>query len=100
AFEDEARREDSAERGMAMPFIRRMEEGFATQLGSWFRGGKELSMGQWQKVALSRAFMRSSADILVLDEPTASMDAAAEAELFDHFREHAAGRIAILISHR
>jgi ABC-type multidrug transport system fused ATPase/permease subunit len=99
-FRDERRWEESARKGMAMPFIRKLERGFATQLGSWFKGGKELSTGQWQKVALSRAFMRTSADILVLDEPTASMDAAAEAELFEYFREHTAGRISILISHR
>jgi ATP-binding cassette subfamily B protein len=100
AFGDEQRWEDSARKGMALPFIERLERGFATQLGSWFKGGKELSTGQWQKVALSRAFMRSSAEVLVLDEPTASMDAAAEAELFEYFRTHTRGRIAILISHR
>jgi ATP-binding cassette subfamily B protein len=100
AFEDEARWEDSARKGMAMPFIERLEKRFATQLGSWFKGGKELSTGQWQKMALSRAFMRSSADVLVLDEPTASMDAGAEAELFAYFKDHTRGRISILISHR
>jgi ATP-binding cassette subfamily B protein len=100
AFGDQGRWEESARKGMAIPFIRRLEKGFGTQLGSWFKGGKELSTGQWQKVALSRAFMRTSADILVLDEPTASMDAGAEAELFEYFREHTAGRTAILISHR
>jgi ATP-binding cassette subfamily B protein len=100
AFHDEARWEDSARKGMAMPFIKRMERGFGTQLGSWFKGGKELSTGQWQKMALSRAFMRMSADVLVLDEPTASMDAAAEAELFAYFKEHTKGRTSILISHR
>ncbi|MEO8444159.1 MAG: ABC transporter ATP-binding protein [Gammaproteobacteria bacterium] len=100
SFTDEARLEDSARKGMALPFIRTLERGFGTQLGSWFKGGKELSTGQWQKVALSRAFMRTSADVLVLDEPTASMDAAAEAELFEYFREHTVGRISILISHR
>lgn len=100
AFSDEQRWEDSARKGMAMPFIERLERRFATQLGSWFRGGKELSTGQWQKMALSRAFMRMTADILVLDEPTASMDAGAEAELFAYFREHTHGRISILISHR
>jgi ATP-binding cassette subfamily B protein len=100
AFTDEARWADSARKGMAMPFIERLERRFATQLGSWFKGGKELSTGQWQKMALSRAFMRSSADVLVLDEPTASMDAGAEAELFAYFREHTAGRTSILISHR
>ncbi|MEQ1801612.1 MAG: ABC transporter ATP-binding protein [Gammaproteobacteria bacterium] len=100
AYTDEARWEESARKGMALPFIRTLDRGFATQLGSWFKGGKELSTGQWQKVALSRAFMRTSADVLVLDEPTASMDAAAEAELFEYFREHTVGRISILISHR
>ena len=100
AYTDESRWEESARKGMALPFIRTLDRGFATQLGSWFKGGKELSTGQWQKVALSRAFMRTSADVLVLDEPTASMDAAAEAELFEYFRSHTAGRISILISHR
>ena len=57
-------------------------------------------MGQWQKIALSRAFMRSGATILVLDEPTASMDAAAEAEVFEHFQSLTSDKIAILISHR
>ncbi|MDP2326136.1 MAG: ABC transporter ATP-binding protein [Gammaproteobacteria bacterium] len=99
-FRDESRWEESARKGMALPFIRALDRGFATQLGSWFKGGKELSTGQWQKIALSRAFMRTSADVLVLDEPTASMDAAAEAELFEYFREHTRGRISILISHR
>ena len=56
--------------------------------------------GQWQKIALARAFMRSDADILVLDEPTAAIDAGAEAEVFEHFRELTRNRIAIVISHR
>jgi ATP-binding cassette subfamily B protein len=71
-----------------------------TQLGKWFKDGQELSGGQWQKIALSRAFMRTDADILVLDEPTAAMDAAAEAKIFEHFRKLTQNRIAILISHR
>ena len=99
-FEDQERWKDSAHKGMATPFIERMQDGFNTQLGSWFKGGKELSTGQWQKVALSRAFMRSNAEVLVLDEPTAAMDAAAEAELFEYFRDHTEGKIAVLISHR
>jgi len=99
-FEDEDRWADSARRGMATPFIERLEQGFKTQLGNWFKGGKELSTGQWQKIALSRAFMRSNAEVLVLDEPTAAMDAAAEAELFEYFRGHTKGRITMLISHR
>ncbi len=100
AWDDALRWETAAGKGMALPFIRSLERGFGTQLGSWFKGGKELSTGQWQKIALSRAFMRQSADVLVLDEPTASMDAAAEAELFEYFRQHTAGRTCILISHR
>ncbi len=99
-FHDQDRWQEAARKGMATPFIDKLPEGFDTQLGSWFKGGKELSTGQWQKIALSRAFMRQNAEVLVLDEPTAAMDAAAEAELFDYFREHTQGRIAVLISHR
>jgi ATP-binding cassette subfamily B protein len=90
----------AAERGQADAFIRDLPEGYHTQLGRWFRDGRELSTGQWQKIALSRAFMRSDAGILVLDEPTASMDAAAEAEVFEYFQSLTADKIAILISHR
>ena len=64
------------------------------------KSGQELSAGQWQRVALARAFMRSEANILVLDEPTASMDSEAEAEIFDHFRSLTKEKIAVLISHR
>jgi ABC-type multidrug transport system fused ATPase/permease subunit len=85
---------------MAKPFIQEMPQGFQTQLGSWFKGGLELSGGQWQKIALSRAFMRGHADILVLDEPTAAMDAEAETEIFEQFRALTQDQIAILISHR
>jgi ATP-binding cassette subfamily B protein len=99
-FEDEARWREASDKGMASDFIDNLPAGFETQLGKWFREGRELSGGQWQKIALARAFMRSRADILVLDEPTAAMDAAAEATIFEHFRELAGGRIAILISHR
>jgi ATP-binding cassette subfamily B protein len=99
-FDDEARWAAAAEKGMAKPFIDEMPAGFHTQLGTWFKGGRELSGGQWQKVALSRAFMRDEADIVVLDEPTAAMDAEAEARIFAHFREATADRMAILISHR
>jgi ATP-binding cassette subfamily B protein len=99
-FEDEARWRTAAAKGRADDFIDTLPAGYHTQLGKWFRDGRELSGGQWQKIALSRAFMRTRADILVLDEPTAAMDAQAEAEVFEHFRQLARERITILISHR
>lgn len=91
---------DAARKGMADVFIRDLPAGYKTQLGTWFKDGKELSGGQWQKIALSRAFMRSQADILILDEPTAAIDAKAEAEIFEHFRDLTANKISIIISHR
>ena len=99
-FEDQQRWRAAAEKGRASEFIDTLPAGYQTQLGKWFRDGRELSGGQWQKIALSRAFMRTRADILVLDEPTAAMDAQAEAEVFEHFRQLARDRITILISHR
>ncbi len=90
----------AAEKGMAYPFIQLMADGFHTQLGKWFRQGMELSGGQWQKIALSRAFMRQQADILVLDEPTAAMDAEAEVQIFERVRALTQDQMAILISHR
>ena len=84
----------------AREVIDSLPKGYATQLGKWFDDGRELSLGQWQKIALARAFMRKSADILVLDEPTASMDAEAEAKVFARFRELTTDRTAVLISHR
>ncbi|AJY51817.1 ABC transporter ATP-binding protein [Halomonas sp. KO116] len=100
AFDNEQRWQQAARHGMADEFITRMGNGYKTQLGRWFKNGQELSGGQWQKIALSRAYMRENADILVLDEPTAAMDAAAEAEIFTRFREHSRDKMAILISHR
>jgi ATP-binding cassette subfamily B protein len=99
-FEDEARWREAASKGLAAEFIETLPAGYHTQLGRWFRDGRELSGGQWQKIALSRAFMRTEADVLVLDEPTAAMDAQAEADIFEHFRTLAKDRITILISHR
>jgi ATP-binding cassette subfamily B protein/ATP-binding cassette subfamily C protein len=100
AFSDEQRWRQAAAQGMAAPFIERLTQGYQTQLGKWFAGGQELSGGQWQKIALSRAYMRREADILILDEPTAALDAAAEAAVFEHFRVYAQGRMSLLISHR
>ncbi|MET0950466.1 MAG: ABC transporter ATP-binding protein [Pseudomonas sp.] len=100
AFGEEQRWRDAASQGMAAEFIEQLDKGYATQLGRWFAGGQELSGGQWQKIALSRAYMRRNADILILDEPTAALDAGAEAAVFEHFREYAKGRMTLLISHR
>ncbi|MGD8828271.1 MAG: ABC transporter ATP-binding protein, partial [Gammaproteobacteria bacterium] len=84
-FSDEPGWREAAARGLADDFIETLPRGYETQLGRWFQGGRELSGGQWQKVAVARAFMRRGADILVLDEPTAAMDAEAEARVFEHF---------------
>jgi ATP-binding cassette, subfamily B, bacterial len=99
-FADEAQWREAAEMATASPFIDDLPEGYQTQLGKWFKDGRELSGGQWQKIALARAFIREGADILVLDEPTAAMDARAEAQIFEQFRELASERMVILISHR
>jgi ATP-binding cassette subfamily B protein len=80
-------------------FIRRLPQGYETLLGRWFAGGTEISVGEWQRVALARAFLRR-APIIILDEPTSAMDSWAEAEWLERFRILAAGRTAILITHR
>jgi ATP-binding cassette subfamily B protein len=99
-YDDVPRWQQAAAQGRADDFIAQLPQQYRTQLGKWFRDGRELSGGQWQKIALSRAFMRVDADVLVLDEPTAAMDARAESEVFEHFRKLAQDRITILISHR
>ncbi len=100
AVGDEERWRRAAQKGLADAMIDGLPLGYRTQLGKWFDDGRELSGGQWQKIALARAFMREHADILVLDEPTASMDAAAEMRIFERFRALTEDRMAILISHR
>ena len=91
---------EAARKGMAEAFVKDLPHKYQTQLGTWFKDGQELSGGQWQKIALSRAFMRSKAEILILDEPTAAIDARAEAEIFAHFGDLTNNRISIIISHR
>jgi ATP-binding cassette, subfamily B, bacterial len=100
AIDDAERWAEAAEKGMAAPFIEDLPARYDTQLGRWFRDGRELSGGQWQKIALSRAFMREGAPIMVLDEPTAAMDAEAEARVFQHVRDATGEQIVIVISHR
>lgn len=100
ALTDEGRWTSAAERGQASDFIDALSDGYQTQLGRWFNRGQELSGGQWQRIALARAFMREQAEILVLDEPTSSMDAETEMQVFEGFRAQTSDKIVILISHR
>jgi len=98
--DDRARIEAAARRGGADTVIASLPEKYETVLGGWFEHGHEISAGQWQKLAVARAFMREDAELLILDEPTAAIDAEGENELFQRFRELAAQRSAIVISHR
>ena len=97
---DEPRIGRAVDSGGATDIVQSLKGGLDAPLGRWFQNGSELSGGQWQKIALARAFMREEADILVLDEPTASLDAASEHAVFERFRQLAAGRTTIVISHR
>ncbi len=97
--DDRARIEEAARRGGAAGVIDALPQRYDTVLGGWFERGHEISAGQWQKLAVARAFMRE-AEVLILDEPTASIDAESEHELFQRFQELAADRTAIVISHR
>ena len=99
AMNDEARIREAAKRSLADSVANRVPQGFDQMLGKRFDNGVELSGGEWQKVALARAYMRD-AQVLVLDEPTAALDARAEYEVFSRFAELTKGRMAVLISHR
>ncbi len=96
---DQPRIENSAQKSLAADVVAGLERSYDHVLGRRFEGGANLSGGEWQKVALARAYMRD-AQVLVLDEPTAALDARAEYQVFQRFSELTAGRIAVLISHR
>jgi ATP-binding cassette subfamily B protein len=96
---DEERIRRAARNSGADEVISRLANGYETVLGKWFEHGEELSMGEWQKIALARAFVRDT-QIVVLDEPTSFLDVQAEHEVFNRFRQLAAGKSTILISHR
>jgi ATP-binding cassette subfamily B protein len=99
AREDRARIERAARRSQADEVIERLPQGYEQMIGKRFRNGVELSGGEWQKLAIARAYMRE-AEVLILDEPTAALDARAEFEVFRRFKELSAGKTAVLISHR
>ncbi len=96
---DEPLIESAAQRSLADTVAARLPGRYEQMLGKRFEGGTDLSGGEWQKVALARAYMRD-AQLLILDEPTAALDARAEYEVFLRFAELTAGRMAVLISHR
>jgi ATP-binding cassette subfamily B protein len=99
ALDDDARIREAATRSLADSVAQRVPQGYDQMLGKRFDNGVELSGGEWQKVALARAYMRE-AQVLILDEPTAALDARAEYEVFLRFAELTKGRMAVLISHR
>ena len=98
-MKNQARIQDAARKSLAEPMIAQFAGGYQQMLGRRFENGIDLSAGQWQKIALARAYMRD-AQVLILDEPTASLDARAEFEVFQRFAELTRDRMAVLISHR
>lgn len=99
ALSDEDAITEAARLSGADPVIRRLPQGYQTVLGKWFEAGEELSGGQWQSIALARAFLRD-APIIILDEPTSALDPKAEYEVFKQFYQLTHNQTAILISHR
>ena len=99
ALEDRERIESAAHKSLAQGVIDRLTHGYEQMVGRRFEGGVDLSGGEWQKFALARAYMRDG-QLLILDEPTATLDARAEYEVFQRFADLTRGRMAVLISHR
>jgi ATP-binding cassette subfamily B protein len=99
-LDDDEHLAEAIDRGGASELLGRLPDKLDTQLGKWFDKGVELSGGEWQKIALARSFAREEAKVLILDEPTAALDAQAEHAIFERFRELTKGRTSILISHR
>jgi len=99
AREDRARIVEAAEQSLADAVIRKLPQGYDQVMGKRFRDGVDLSGGEWQKIAIARAYMRD-ADVLILDEPTAALDARSEFQVFERFKELSANKTAVLISHR
>jgi ATP-binding cassette subfamily B protein len=99
AMDDRARVERAARKGMADEVIAGLPNGYDQVIGRRFKDGVDLSGGQWQKIAIARAYMRD-AQVMILDEPTAALDARSEFEVFERFKELAGGKTAVLISHR
>ncbi|KER10953.1 MAG: ABC transporter ATP-binding protein [[Candidatus Thermochlorobacteriaceae] bacterium GBChlB] len=99
ARDDAARIEYAAEKSLADSVVKKLPKGYEQLVGKRFDGGVDLSGGEWQKIALARAYMRE-AQLLILDEPTAALDARAEHEVFQRFAELTSGKTAVLISHR
>jgi ATP-binding cassette, subfamily B, bacterial len=99
AADDQARVRRAAERSLADQVVARLPRGYDHPLGKRFEEGADLSGGEWQKIAIARAYMRD-ADVLILDEPTAALDARSEYEVFQRFRDLSRGKTAVLISHR
>ena len=99
ARQDRARIAAAARQSLADDLIQRLPQGYDQIIGKRFRTGVDLSGGEWQKIAIARAYMRD-AQLLILDEPTAALDARAEFEIFQRFKELSKGKTAVLISHR
>lgn len=100
AFESKARWRQAAHGALLEELIESLPAGYDTPLGQWFEGGRELSLGEWQRVALARLFTRPQADLVILDEPTASLDSGAEARMLERLSQVMRGRSVVLVSHR